>query len=375
MLRFSEKGRKYWRICGYLFFAFTVTATVLAVTFLAAARAAQPRFRPITEPLPPGLSARIDQIPGYRRDEDATYLTFVEWYLVFNPQEYAQFIEKNPPSRFPYFCGIRQIWSSYVDVYGIARRYYRFNAGYNLMLVVIGTSSTVEFAIKGTYEKTVGRIFEWSASGESTSEDRFAAKVARAYGEFIPTRPWFEFPFGHELVELWSTTGFFGRHFPRKCERKFFLSVEYGVKSIYAAVIRLASRAIFGIADTEIYLSARGVSDLSLHRPHVRRVQQLGNGHWILAVPHYQGFTDTIPVLARDGLEFDEIAGNDEMLLTVVAPAGWSYNLTAGQPLFTMPLLTGESQRIAVQVPIKSLSHVLREIDAKHLRLEHLFDF
>jgi hypothetical protein len=41
-----------------------------------------------------------------------------------------------------------------------------------------------------------------------------------------------------------------------------------------------------------------------------------------------------------------------------------------------MTLLTGsDAQRVAVQVPVKSLGDVLREMDARHLRLEHLFDY
>lgn len=83
-----------------------------------------------------------------------------------------------------------------------------------------------------------------------------------------------------------------------------------------------------------------------------------------------------MPSLALDGIEFEEIAGNDEIMLTLIAPAGWRYDLPAGHPLFAMPLLTGaESKRIAVQVPVKSLGSVLRAIDARGFRLEHLFDY
>ena len=75
------------------------------------------------------------------------------------------------------------------------------------------------------------------------------------------------------------------------------------------------------------------------------------------------------------GAEFEEIAGNDEIMLTLISPAGWTYDLAGGKPLFTMKLLTGDAQRVAVQVPVKSLGGLLREMDARHLRLEHLFDY
>ena len=195
------------------------------------------------------------------------------------------------------------------------------------------------------YENTLGRLSEWTAGGQRTGEDDFAARVAREYGDFVPTRPWFEFPFGARFTELWATNDLFGPHFIRKCERKFFLSLEYGIKTPYAAIIRGASHSVYGVADTEVYASAHDIGAKSLDRPGVRRVEQLGERQWIFTVPHY-------------------------------APWEWAYDLAAGRPLFSMAQLTGSAtKRVAVQVPVKSLGAVLREIDAKGLRVEHLFDY
>ena len=352
------------------------TIAVSTGAFVVVASAAQPDFQPIHEPISPEKSALIDQIPKYRRPEDATYLTFPEWYLVFNPQEYAEFLRTQPPSGFPYFKSIHQFWQGYAQVYGITKRNYPFNYGAHLMVGVIGTSSTIEWIIKGTYENTVGRSVEWLSGGAQSEEDAFAAQVAKDYGNFVPTQPWFDFPFGHKLAGLWSTTGFFGPHFLRKLERKFSLSLEYGVKSLYAGVIRLASHAVYGIADTEIYASAHDLSEKAFAIPGVKKIKPLGDQGWIITVPHYQGFTETVPLLAREGVQFDEIAGNDEILLTLIAPAAWNYDLTAGRPLFTMELLAGGAlKRVAIQAPVKSLGQMLREIESKGLRLEHLFDY
>lgn len=378
MLRRFLKNRRgrAWRALRLGFLAGVILAAISALGFLSAAIAAQRDFKPVTEPLSPELNRIIEGTEKYRRAEDGTYLTFTEWYLVFNPQEYAAFIAKERPSRFPYFRGIAQIWSGYSQTYGIVRRHYPFNAGQNLMVVVIATSSTVEFGLKGAYEKSVGRLFEWTAGGSRTPEDEFAAQVARDYGNFIPTRPWFEFPFAHKFRELWTSTDLFGPRFLRKTERKIFLSFEYGAKALYAGLIRLASHAVYGVADTEVYASGHAVGDLALDKPGVRRVRELGPGHWIFTVPHYQGFTDTVPLLARAGVQFDEIAGNDEIMLTLVTPADWTYHLSAGRPLFATTLLAdSKSKRIAVQVPVKALSAVLGEIETKGLRLEHLFDY
>lgn len=376
MTRRLLQWRNLWRLAKWTLLTGLAVVALSLAAFLLVARTKQRDFRPVATAIPAEHAARIAATPRYQRDEDATYLTFPEWYLVFQPQEYAQYLATGRPSGFPYGRSIAQMWGGYTEVYGVTRQHYRFNPGYNLMLVVICSSSTVEFAIKGVYENTVGRAFEWTAGGATTPEDAFAAQVAREYGDFIPNWPWFEFPFGRKFKELWTAHDLFGPHFLRKGERKLFLSLEYGLKSLYAGVIRSASRSVYGVADTEVYAMVQNLSDTARGRKGVRTVQDLGGNRWIITVPHYQGFTDTVPLLAHDGVQFEEIAGNDEIMLTLIAPAGWRYDLGAGKPLFTMTLLTGSAaQRVAVQVPVRALGDVLREMQAKGLRVEHLFDY
>lgn len=357
-----------WLTGGVAMIAGTVGCAIVAHN-------SQRDFQPIQTPLSPEAKAEIEQNPKHRRPEESTYLTFPEWYLVFNPQEYAEFVRAHGPSEFPWGRSIGQFWRGYAQVYAITSRHYPPDFGDNLMVVVIGVSSTGEWIVKGAYENTVGRAFEW-VSGFDSQEDRYAAGIAREYGEFIPTRPWFEFPFGRALRGLWTKNEFFGPRFLRKCERKFFLSLEYGVKWGYASAMRAASHAVYGVAETEVFATARVLPESATTVAGVRKVKSAGNGGWIVALPHYQGFTDTVPVLARLGVEFDEVCGNDEILVTFLAPAGWSYNLPAGRPLFTMPLLTGDAQqRVAAQAPVQSLSAMLRELDRQGLKLEHLFDY
>jgi len=376
MLRRLFKNRVVRRILLPAVCAFAGASILLSGGCMITAHRAANRFHPVNEPMSAEHRALIASIPKYQRPEAATYLTFPEWYLVFNPQEYAQSLAVHPPSRFPYFKSIGQLWTGYAEVYGATKRNYPFDYGSHLMVMVIGTSTTVEYTVKGVYENTVGRLSELSAGHARTSEDDYATQVAKDYGDFVPTQPWFDFPFGHKLAGLWSRNKFFGPHFPRKLERKFFLSLEYGVKSLYAGVIRLASHAVYGVADTEVYATVRNIPDHAFANPDVKKIKPLADGACIITVPHYQGFTDTVPKLARLGVDFEEIAGNDEILITILAPSNWSYDLSAGQPLFTMDLLAGLAQkRVAIQAPVKALGAMLREIEAKHLTIEHLYDY
>ncbi|MGH8047835.1 MAG: hypothetical protein ACREKL_11355, partial [Chthoniobacterales bacterium] len=176
--------------------------------------------------------------------------------------------------------------------------------------------------------------------------------------------------------ELWSSTGWWGKHVLRKWERKFFLSFEYAAKALYGGLIRFASHSVYGLADTEVYMTVKSPSADIFKNPEVRKFRDLGAQGVVITVPHYQGFTDTVPALARQGVDFLDVAGTDEILLTVVAPADWKYDLKAGAPLFTMEILTGEkSKRVAIQAPIRDLGTMLRDLQARGIPVEHLYDY
>ena len=365
---------KIVKIIGFAILFFVAALFIFGIAFAFTCGSAQPNFKPSNDKTPDEIKAAEDTIENYKRPEESTYLTFPEWYLVFNPQEYGQFIAENKPSGFPYFTSIGQFWSGYCQVYGITKRNYPFNGGVQLMESVIGTSFSVEYAVKGVWENTIGRISEW-LGGVQTEEDAYATKVAIEYGDFIPTDPWYQFPFAQKLQRLWVDTSFFGPHIVRKWERKIFLTLEYGTKAIYAGIIKVATHSIYGIADTEIYASVQNTPDNIFQDSKVRKIKDFGNQTYIIAVPHYQGFTDAIPTLARQGVEFIDIAGNDEILLTAIAPQNWSYNLNDGALLFMMNMVNSDSKRIAVQTPIKSLATIIIELENQGVKIEHLYDY
>ena len=118
-----------------------------------------------------------------RRGEGQTYLTFPEWSLVFSPDEFADSLEaKGTPSAFPWFAHVRQFWSAYGRVWD-ATQQYPFNGEYHTMIGVIGTSTTVEYGIRGAYETLVGRLTELAstpgAGTVSASETKYCAARAK----------------------------------------------------------------------------------------------------------------------------------------------------------------------------------------------------
>jgi hypothetical protein len=359
----------------YLALLFVIVLAIGALVFNQKCSTPISEYAPITGTTSPELLAAQKSIGGYFRTEETTYITFPEWYLVFNPQEYARHLETKKPSAFPYFASIAQFWGSYCKVYGISKAHYPFNVGNHVVEAVIGTSFTVEFVVKGIYENTVGQVSEVLA-GYTSEEDVFAAHVAKEYGEFIPNWPWYEFPYGEKFTGLWTETSFFGKDIIRKLERKFFLSIEYGVKAVYAQIIKKATRSAFGIAATEVYATVKTPPAEVYADTRIKEFKKLPSGHTIVTLPHYQGFTDAVPSLANKGLQFVDVSGNNEILMSAVIPVLSSSDIAPGRFLFSMPILTEYSkQRIVYQVPTANLSEVILLLEKNGGAVEHLFDY
>ena len=173
----------------------------------------------------------------HRRPAEQTFLTYPEWFLVHSPAEYAAYIDGQPVSEFPFLGHVGQFWQAYGSVYDATKDDYPFNAGYHVMIMVIGASTTVEYALKSAYETLIGRLSEFTRTHGMTEEDVLAAGVAQAYVEFIRETPWYEFDFFGKLKELWTQTSLFGPDMIRKWERKYALTTEYSIKAAYAWLI------------------------------------------------------------------------------------------------------------------------------------------
>jgi len=263
--------------------------------------------------------------------------------------------------------------------FGLTQGRHQFNSGDHLSSVVLGGSFALEYSTRGAYAQTVGRLSEWSSSHELVEEDAYAARVAREYADFVYIRPFYEFHFAHALKQLWSETHFWGKHPIRKWERKFILSLDYGLTAIYAEILQAASHLTYGIESAETYTWIENAPDSILFElPRVKRVKDVGPNSHIVSIPRYQEFTDLAVQLAKRDVHFVRIAGNDEILLTVVAPHDWKSDLPGNEShlLFTEKFLTQPNvKRIALECPVSSLHIVLNDLAKRGVKIEHIYDY
>jgi len=304
--------------------------------------------------------APVTTPPEHVRGTEQTYLTFPEWFLVFSPEEYARFAVDRRPSEFPFMGHVAQFWSSYRVTGAAANDGYPLNIGYHVMIMVIGASTTVEYALRGAYETIFGRIAEATAGGATSEEDRFAARVAREYVDFIVVQPWYDFDFSARLKKLWTEVPLTGPHMMRKWERRYALTTEYGIKAVYAWLIGKGTHASY---DAPILSTAAIVVPAGKDDPE------------LMLMPRYQAFMDAAGLFAKTGGRFDEIAGNRSVILvSALAPRDW--RAPESLRFFEQPIITRPAEkRVVLRVPVADLANELRTLPAQGVRLEHVFDY
>jgi hypothetical protein len=317
----------------------------------------------------------VQGIPTYSRAESLTYLTLPEWFIVFSADEYAAFIGRQPPTRFPYLGSIKQYWGYYSAACGETKGAYPFDTDYHVMLAIIGASFTIENVAKSVYENTIGRATEWLATAD-TPEDDFARRTAKEYGGFMPTVPWYQFPFASKTAALWRDTPLRGPHMVRKLERRVALTAEYGIKAVYGWVITKASGAAYGAEDLRIFARIADVPRSALTDTRITYVKQLDAVGHIVTLPRYEEFTKVVLAMTAKGVRFLDIAGNDEILVTVLARRGVPTSVPKGRLVAVLPILTDHTmQRFAVSVPVTALREVAAHVAAQHATIEHVYDY
>jgi hypothetical protein len=223
---------------------------------------------------------------------------------------------------------------------------------------VIGLSTTVEYGLKGLYERLIGHFTELTSGGADTAEDAIAAANAQSYVDFIKHTPWYEFDFTAPLANLWTKAGATGAKPWRKWERKYALTSEYAVKSGYAWLIGKATRASYERPSSETYAVVNRQGSVTLTK-----------------LPRYQAFTDQARILADNDTDFVEIAGNrGDILASVIAPSGTSVS-SKTRILYRQPILTQpEKERQALVVRVEDLGEFLRSTPSSMI-IEHIYDF
>ncbi|RUU92082.1 MULTISPECIES: hypothetical protein [unclassified Mesorhizobium] len=314
------------------------------------------------------------EIPGYQRPEESTFLTYPEWAIVYAAREYAGFVDKDQPSGFPYWSYVGRFWQDYAMVIR-ASSPYKFNYANHQMLVIIGTSHSIEHILQWAYENTVGRITE-ATTAKRTAADIYQAKVAADYAGFLDQVPWYQFPYADKRAGLFAVQPAPGDSSIRTSERKLAFGLADTIKQGYADLIKKALAATMDPALIDIHVWAKGpVGEATRNEPDTLLERDMGADGTIFVTRRYQVFTEMIPRLIDKGVSFVEIGGNDEIMVTVLStdtiaiPEGMRI-------LFSYPLPADPAmRRTGMVVAVRKLHLVLPALIKAGARLEHVYDY
>ncbi|MFN5997104.1 MAG: hypothetical protein ACK47C_16190 [Paracoccaceae bacterium] len=314
---------------------------------------------------PQGALEAHDPLVGadWQRPEGRTLLTYPEWHIVHAYADYAEVIRTGAPHDFGFLSAIGGFWSSTCALSQASGPHGGFPWETKQMVYTIGVSFTAELALKAAYEETVGRLFVALRGAEHAPLDDLSAQQAADYAVFLQQVPWYKWDFTRDADALSAAA----TDALRDRERRFALGLEYRAKAFYAKVIEAAVAAV-GADQLRLRAVVSGLPAEDLTAlPDVQVIGTPPEGV-VIEAPRYRTFTRLAEQIAAKGGAFAEIAGNDDILFTVITPdedfPGAVHSFARqGNPGF----------RHLVLVPVAQLAEVLRGLPGG--ALEHVHDY
>ncbi|KRR15750.1 hypothetical protein [Bradyrhizobium retamae] len=356
-----------------------VVAILIALTVLLPLAYVEGICRPATSTAistAPAVTLPAIDEPGYRRKLNNTFFTFPEWYIVYSFEDFGRFLDRSSESHFNYLGHIFGFWRSFCTINRAVPATGESLAEVKTMIYVIGVSYSVEYAVKGFYENTIGRVFEWIRGEKRTPQDEFGRAVLQDYAAFLYTVPWYKYPFSEKLDGLMAISAPTPSSW-RSRERDFALGAEYFVKIGYAALIQKALDASNDNEPRDIMFAVATLPpEVLAKEPRIEPIRAL-NAQWqLVQTPRYKAFTDILQRLLDQGYGVAEIAGNQDILITVIAPDAAKLDIKGTTELFSLELDAKPGfRRAGLKARIDRLVDINRELKARGANIEHFYDY
>ncbi len=300
------------------------------------------------------------------RAEIRTLLTYPEWHIVHAYDDYAEVIRTGDPHDFGYVDAVAGYWSSLCRLTRESARLGEIDFATRQLVHVIGVSFTFEMAMKGLYEETFGRIATLIRGADRAALDDLSAMQAADYAAFLQQVPWYRYDFRAtaEALDAAATDRF------RDRERSLALGLEHRARAAYADLIAGAVAAT-GFDDLTLQLVVTDLPPEGLEATEgVRIIGPVEGGGVEVETPRYRVLTRILSEWAEAGANFRDIAGNDQIMFTALSSEG-----QIDGALASLPRQGYNDTRHLFLVPVTDLADILRGLDARGLRLEHIHDY
>ena len=309
--------------------------------------------------------------PEFHRREANTYLTYPEWHIVYAYDGLAHTLETSDEHAFPYASSVYEFWRSTCALMRVADGHGGADGATRSMIHTIGVSFTAEMAAKALYEETIGRLTAWWRGSGKTPQDKAIADMSVNYSAFLRQTPWYQYPFTREVKTLWAAPidGVI-----RGWERRVGIGVEFAAKAAYAKVLAGAVAAT-GQAQLVIRSVISGLDKGALSG--ISEVTVVGerDGRIEIQTPRYDQFTRILVEIARQGGTVLEIAGNDDIMVSITVPDAAISQPSHGRVIAHLKRDGIRGERLLVDVKVKDLAALLRTHPLGDPGVEHVFDY
>ncbi len=163
----------------------------------------------------------------------------------------------------------------------------------------------------------------------------------------------------------------------RSWERDFALGAEYLIKIGYSRLIQKALDAASDAEPRDIMLVVATLPpDVLAREPRIKAIRQLTPDWQLVQTPRYKDFTEIVLGLLDRGVALAEIAGNHEILITVIAPKAAQLDVKDTSELFSLDLDARPGfRRAGLKAKIDRLVDINRELKARGASIEHFYDY
>jgi hypothetical protein len=262
-------------------------------------------------------------------------------------------------------------WRSACALMQVADQHGGADFGTRSMIHTIGVSFTLEMALKAAYEETLGRVTASWRGDEKTPQDEAVAGMAARYAAFLRQTPWYQYPFRREAERLWAAPI---EGSVRGWERRIGIGAEWYAKAAYA---RLSGAAV--AATEPATLSIRSVV-AGIGRPAlalIDGVKIIGEraGCVEIETRRYARFTAILWEIASRGGTVLDIAGNDDIMVSMTVPQGADVRRLPGSVILRMTRSGIPGERLLIATKVKELAALLRAHPPGDPGLEHVFDY
>jgi hypothetical protein len=163
----------------------------------------------------------------------------------------------------------------------------------------------------------------------------------------------------------------------RTWERSFALGAEYYVKIGYAALIQKMLDASGDDEPRDIMFAVATLPPGVLAKePRIKPIRTLTPQWQLVQSPRYKDLTEVLQSLLDQGYGLAEIAGNHDILITVIAPDAAKLDVKDTTELFSQELDARPGfRRAGLKARIDRLVDINRDLKAKGVSIEHFYDY